>query len=155
MGHGSEKYVGALRTPVKIDKGCFDGSCNRMRCQETPARWWHILNTAYYCRDCAQKINERNPPGPELTKHGVVGLLCVDVTDRVHPEYEYHTGEPHQMRFMPLMDARRVAENYLYNNPLAQDQSVLAAVMRWSKGRVNPALVKQAIAEIRQRGIRK
>ena len=42
-------------------KGKFDGNCNRRACQAPGATWWNPNTRAYYCHDCASKINAHCP----------------------------------------------------------------------------------------------
>lgn len=38
--------------PDKPDKGKEGGSCNRARCQASPAGWFNHGSLAWYCLDC-------------------------------------------------------------------------------------------------------
>lgn len=51
---GAQNFV---EDPLKADKGLKDGSCNRRTCQAPGATWWNKGTGAYYCKDCARKIN--------------------------------------------------------------------------------------------------
>ncbi len=42
--------------PDKPDKGHKNGSCNRSRCQCSPARWYNHGSYAWYCDDCKRDI---------------------------------------------------------------------------------------------------
>lgn len=42
--------------PDKADKGKEGGSCNRTRCQCSPARWYNHGSYAWYCDDCRATI---------------------------------------------------------------------------------------------------
>lgn len=42
--------------PDKADKGNEGGSCNRSRCQATPALWWNHGSHSWYCAECADQI---------------------------------------------------------------------------------------------------
>ena len=42
--------------PDKSDKGKEDGSCNRTRCQASPAIWFNHGSRSWYCSDCRQAI---------------------------------------------------------------------------------------------------
>lgn len=42
--------------PNKPDKGKEDGSCNRTRCQASPAIWWNHGSYSWYCADCRRDI---------------------------------------------------------------------------------------------------
>jgi len=41
-------------------KGQVGGSCNRTVCNLGPAEWWNKSTRKYYCRVCAEKINEHD-----------------------------------------------------------------------------------------------
>lgn len=43
--------------PLKADKGLYNGSCNRRTCQKPGATWYNRGSYAYYCSNCARKIN--------------------------------------------------------------------------------------------------
>ena len=43
--------------PDKPDKGHFNGSCNRYRCQQPGATWYNHSTRKYYCRACADWLN--------------------------------------------------------------------------------------------------
>ena len=38
-------------------KGDKNGICNRFHCTKTPAVYFNISTSAYYCKECAEKIN--------------------------------------------------------------------------------------------------
>jgi hypothetical protein len=40
-------------------RGDFAGPCARKDCGNTGADWYNRATYAYYCRDCAELINER------------------------------------------------------------------------------------------------
>lgn len=42
--------------PDKDDKGQEGGSCNRSRCQDSPAIWYNHGSHAWYCEDCREDI---------------------------------------------------------------------------------------------------
>lgn len=42
--------------PNKPDKGVEGGSCNRTRCQCSPARWYNHGSYSWYCDDCRNAI---------------------------------------------------------------------------------------------------
>ena len=42
--------------PNKPDKGLEGGSCNRTRCQASPARWYNHGSHSWYCDDCRRDI---------------------------------------------------------------------------------------------------
>lgn len=42
--------------PNKPDKAEEGGSCNRTRCQCSPALWLNHANSKWYCRECARDI---------------------------------------------------------------------------------------------------
>lgn len=42
--------------PDKPDKGEENGSCNRGRCQCSPARWYNHGSLSWYCDDCRRAI---------------------------------------------------------------------------------------------------
>lgn len=42
--------------PNKPDKGKENGSCNRGRCQCSPAVWWNHGSFSWYCDDCKEAI---------------------------------------------------------------------------------------------------
>jgi hypothetical protein len=44
--------------PNKPDKGHEGGSCNRTRCQASPALWWNHGSHSWYCHDCAIAIGQ-------------------------------------------------------------------------------------------------
>lgn len=50
--------------------GAFGGACNRTACRAIPATWFNASTRAFYCRECARKINEYAPG------------LCIDATVR-------------------------------------------------------------------------
>ena len=43
--------------PIKADKGKYLGSCNRRACQKPGADWYNSATRAYYCEECATKID--------------------------------------------------------------------------------------------------
>lgn len=47
---------GDYNGPDKPDKGKEDGSCNRSRCQATPAIWWNHGSHSWYCASCRRDI---------------------------------------------------------------------------------------------------
>lgn len=42
--------------PNKPDKGKESGSCNRTRCQASPADWFNHGSRSWYCADCRRDI---------------------------------------------------------------------------------------------------
>jgi hypothetical protein len=42
--------------PDKADKGEENGSCNRTRCQDTPALWYNHGSRHWYCASCRRDI---------------------------------------------------------------------------------------------------
>lgn len=44
--------------PNKADKGQSGGSCNRTRCQASPANYWNHGSYSWYCLDCAVDIGQ-------------------------------------------------------------------------------------------------
>lgn len=42
---------------IKPDKGLFNGSCNRRDCQKPGAKHYNESTRAYYCAECAERIN--------------------------------------------------------------------------------------------------
>lgn len=51
---------GDYNGPDKPDKGLEGGSCNRTRCQASPARWFNHGSRHWYCEDCRRDI-ENDP----------------------------------------------------------------------------------------------
>lgn len=47
---------GDYNGPNKADKGIENGSCNRTRCQCSPARWYNHGSYSWYCDDCRHAI---------------------------------------------------------------------------------------------------
>jgi hypothetical protein len=47
---------GDYNGPDKPDKGHEGGSCNRQRCQASPADWYNHGSYSWYCRDCRDSI---------------------------------------------------------------------------------------------------
>lgn len=47
---------GDYNGPNKADKGDEGGSCNRTRCQCSPARWFNHGSRSWYCDDCRRDI---------------------------------------------------------------------------------------------------
>lgn len=43
-----------------IDKGEYDGSCNRSACLKPHARYYNHSTQKYYCATCAHMINDMN-----------------------------------------------------------------------------------------------
>lgn len=46
--------------PNKPDKGVEGGSCNRTRCQSSPALWYNHGARSWYCADCRHDIESVN-----------------------------------------------------------------------------------------------
>lgn len=44
--------------PNKEDKGKEGGSCNRTRCQDSPALWFNHGSLSWYCQSCKIDIGE-------------------------------------------------------------------------------------------------
>jgi predicted DNA-binding protein YlxM (UPF0122 family) len=44
--------------PNKADKGKEGGSCNRTRCQDSPANYWNHGSYSWYCAGCAIDIGQ-------------------------------------------------------------------------------------------------
>jgi hypothetical protein len=44
--------------PNKADKGKRGGSCNRTRCQDSPANYWNHGSYSWYCAGCAIDIGQ-------------------------------------------------------------------------------------------------
>lgn len=42
--------------PDKADKGQEGGSCNRRRCQCSPANWYNHGSLSWYCEECKDQI---------------------------------------------------------------------------------------------------
>lgn len=40
----------------KLDQGQEGGSCNRTRCQASPANWYNHGSYSWYCADCRYQI---------------------------------------------------------------------------------------------------
>jgi hypothetical protein len=58
--HGEEYEPGELELPVKPPvslKGVYGGLCNREACQKPGAVFYNSSTRAYYCPECAAKIN--------------------------------------------------------------------------------------------------
>lgn len=53
-------YCGRKDEPWS-DKGHKSGECNRTACNQRPATWWNPNTRAFYCAECAQKINSFCP----------------------------------------------------------------------------------------------
>jgi hypothetical protein len=49
---------GDYNGPDKPDKGLQGGSCNRTRCQCSPADWYNHGSMSWYCYDCAITIGQ-------------------------------------------------------------------------------------------------
>lgn len=52
--HKSYLMVCGCKMP---DKGMENGSCNRQNCQDPGATWYNRVTDAWYCFDCAMRIN--------------------------------------------------------------------------------------------------
>lgn len=48
--------------------------CNRTVCQNVDSTYWNSSTRAYYCKQCAHKINKMNPE--HLRDHGE--QLCIE-----------------------------------------------------------------------------
>lgn len=46
--------------PNKGDKGQEGGSCNRTRCQASPAVWFNHGARSWYCADCRKELERAN-----------------------------------------------------------------------------------------------
>ncbi len=44
--------------PNKADKGVEGGSCNRTRCQASPALWYNHGSRSWYCASCKDQIGD-------------------------------------------------------------------------------------------------
>lgn len=51
---------GDYEGPDKPDKGKEGGSCNRRRCQASPALWYNHGSFKWYCDECARDIGRAN-----------------------------------------------------------------------------------------------
>lgn len=71
---------------LKNSKGKLNGSCNRSACQKPGAEWYHMDTKKYYCKSCADMLN--NDPfnkedalriygGPLLIPHHMLTLASV------------------------------------------------------------------------------
>jgi hypothetical protein len=56
-----------------MKKGELNGLCNRTACQKPGASWYNSSTRAYYCGDCAEKINHYSK-----NDHGVILCRKVD-----------------------------------------------------------------------------
>jgi hypothetical protein len=54
----NEMAYGDYSGPNKAGKGLKNGSCNRTRCQCSPADWYNHGSGAWYCEDCAIDIGQ-------------------------------------------------------------------------------------------------
>lgn len=43
-----------------MEKGTFNGKCNRTACQKPGAIYFNHSTRAYYCEECAEMINDMN-----------------------------------------------------------------------------------------------
>lgn len=82
--------------PNKPDKGHEGGSCNRTRCQASPAIWYNHGSHSWYCGDCARDIgddlvNARNWP---------IDFARIFPDRPLHPMFE--TREQIDARKVPL-----------------------------------------------------
>ena len=57
-------------------KGDYNEECNRTACTTPQALWYNRSTRAWYCRDCAEKINRANEA--ECRRLYGVGLLCIE-----------------------------------------------------------------------------
>lgn len=48
------------RTKLNPDKGLKGGSCNRTACQAPGANYFNYSTEKYYCRRCAEDLNQAN-----------------------------------------------------------------------------------------------
>ena len=55
-------------------KGDKNGICNRFHCTKTPAVYFNISTSKYYCKDCAEEINyfSKNDHGIIICKENEV-----------------------------------------------------------------------------------
>ena len=44
-----------------MGKGMQGGECNRTACHNPDAQWFNRSTRAYYCGECAMKLNHANP----------------------------------------------------------------------------------------------
>lgn len=49
-----------LNNQIKVNKGLFNGSCNRSACTNINASWFNHSTRMYYCTSCARMLNEAN-----------------------------------------------------------------------------------------------
>ena len=56
-----------------MNKGEFNGLCNRTACQEPPAIFYNFSTQLYYCGNCAKMINKVNPESYSIFGHE----LCI------------------------------------------------------------------------------
>lgn len=57
------------------DKGLRGGTCNRRACDRPGATFYNRYTCAFYCPDCAEKINRAFPKTERI---GLDGPLCVE-----------------------------------------------------------------------------
>lgn len=78
-------------------KGCFDGTCNRVGCHTTGAKYWNRLCHAYYCESCARWIDLDSVTDPTQPPR-FEWPLTPDTTDRHKKprEQRYAADHPHQ-----------------------------------------------------------
>lgn len=68
----------ALGQPHKPkDKGFYLGSCNRSACLRPGAMWWNHGSHHYYCRNCAEMLNE-DPVNKKYAKENFGHDLCTE-----------------------------------------------------------------------------
>ena len=68
-----------------VDKGRRDGSCNMSSCLKPGADWYNRGSLAWYCRKCAQMINEANEIFSDVQRNFPDGQLC-HLNDEVEGE---------------------------------------------------------------------
>lgn len=144
MGHNTSVPIFSHnRTPVSVDKGVYEGACNRQRCQKHPATFYSRSTHRYYCAACAHKLNVCNPPSEELIRVGIVGHLCIPITDPSHPYHDSEGG-----LFVPhSVDVRVVINNIFEEEGRIPDgESLMKKVMTWNH-RLNPNVVKELIVD--------
>lgn len=53
-------------SPKMPEKGHKHGECNRTACTNTNALWWNKYTQAFYCEDCALRINRLAEPQAKI-----------------------------------------------------------------------------------------
>lgn len=76
--------------PDKADKGVEGGSCNRTRCQASPALWYNHGSLSWYCASCKDQIYDRqgqaywkqdfpNANHPMFETREMMNIRCAEV----------------------------------------------------------------------------